>query len=589
MTAASTQNTAKATPRDKLGQLFAGLYPGAAQCPPADAGRLAGVLAAQDPAAEDIAAGAARRLEQPLDARQTGILNLAQAVLAEFYAQPVFDPALGRSLLSASGALLAEALPADGWLLRRDHPAGRLLLHLADVARGWWPELPEAAEQQQLMQGWLNELADNDAADVANRVARWLEQQRARREKIVARVQQSESGAMRLRHARQLVARTLNNQLRDRPLPDFMVAAMDAWVSAFQWVLLQEGEQGPLWVRLSRSFALLVWSLQPAAAEANTREKLNRVVAELKQDLREVLSVAVADDQVREQLLEDIQVAHFCQQQGRELNWLDAPPVEGGSALDEAGASVSGDLLDEVNAVSPGDWFLLTATGQRLELLLKQDELQQLLFINQRGTREMVLSFEEFAWQFSTAKMSSLVAPTPLHDWVVSRLDGLAEKYRQAQRSRAQRAREQQLSEAKQREEREASWRKARAEAERLEAQREAAPAEPPAEPSRQEAAAAIHGATDEQRRKRARLLVSGLTMGAWLDFHEGDNAVRRKLAVVLPSSGKYIFVDGVGGEKYQLARQELIQGIAEGNVTVVRKDARFDDALSRIMDSNTA
>lgn len=596
--------TQKSRATDKLGTLFAGLYPAAAESAAADPGRLEKVLTGIDPATQDACQVAAKRLEQPLDARQTGVLRLAQAVLAEFFAQPVFHPELGRALLSSCGPLLAGALSSDGWLLRREHAAGRLLLTLADFARGWSPALPEADEQCRVMQGWLQQVGEQGVDEAAGQAQTWYQDWLSRRDKITARVCQSESGAMRLRHARQLVARTLNNQLRDRELPDFMVASMDTWVSVFQWVLLNQGEQSPVWLRLTRSFALLVWSLQPAAAEEKARDKLNRVAAELKDALREVLGMAIANEAEREQLLEDIQVAHFCQQQGRALDWQEAPLVDGGSALDNAGASISRDLLAEVSAVNEGDWFVVMESGQRLQLLLKQDEHQQLLFVSQRGTREQTLSFEEFAWQFSTAAMSTLVQPTPMHDWVASRLEALAEKYRQAQRSRAQRAREEQAREARLREEREASWRKARAEAEQLEASQGLVAEQPEDSEStsadtlsvgqqRREDAAAKHGATPEHRRKRARLLVSSLTMGAWLDFHDAEQddapAMRRKLAVVLPSSGKYIFVDDFGGEKYQLARQELIAGIAEGNITVVRKDARFDDALSRIMESGAA
>ncbi|MEE4252140.1 MAG: DUF1631 family protein, partial [Alcanivoracaceae bacterium] len=254
----------------------------------------------------------------------------------------------------------------------------------------------------------------------------------------------------------------------------------------------------------------------------------------------------------------------------------------------------SQDLLAEVAAVAVGEWFVEPASGRRLQLLLKLDDYQQLLFVNQLGMKQVSASFEEFAWQFSSAQISSVVAAVPLIEWSAERLGALAEQYRERQQVREaehQARIEEQMRIA---EERDQARRKALKEARQLAAAQQRREAEEAAlrqseaavEQARRDSAAAEHGASEAQRRQRARLLVSGLTMGAWLLFHDDDGQqTRRKLAVVLPSSGKYIFVDRLGTDKYEITREALIGGVAAGAIEVVSKDSRFDDALNRVVD----
>ena len=225
---------------------------------------------------------------------------------------------------------------------------------------------------------------------------------------------------------------------------------------------------------------------------------------------------------------------------------------------------------------------------------LKLDDYQQLLFVNQLGIKQVGASFEEFAWQFSSAQISAVVAAVPLIEWSAERLNGLAEQYRERQQAREAEHQARLAEQLRITEERDQARRKALKEARLLAAAQQQREAEKVAlrqteadlEQARRDAVAAEHGASEEQRRQRARLLVSGLTMGAWLSFHDDNGQqTRRKLAVVLPSSGKYIFVDRIGTEKYEMTRDVLISEIAAGAIEVVRKDSRFDDALNRVVD----
>ncbi len=580
---------------DRLARLFTGLY----GSQPASVALIAdhlvvSVLRDTDPLAEDPVAVVQRAFPgQSPGVRQLGVIRLARELLSDYFAQPVYHPDMGQALMRASGSLIAEALPADGWLLRPQHPLHGLLTVVEKVATGWYPGLPQASETIKLLSGWLSQTVPAEQRLAA--AEQWLVEHQQRQQRITARVAESEFGVLRLNYIRQTSARSLNRLLAGRSVPDFMAEAIaQHWASAFQWTLLHHGEQSPLWQKLVRGFGLLLWSVQEEAADPSQRSKLTRVIDQIKSELMPLLDEVIADQSLREQLREQVDIAHLCQLHARPLEYRPVPPIAGGTALDDAGASVSQDLLSEVSAIHVGDWFSETASGRRLKLLLKLDEYQQLLFVNQLGMKQASASFEEFAWQFSSAQISALVAPVSLREWAAERLTALADQYRQRQRSREQEHRARQEAAMQEAEAREKARSKALAEARQLTETRQRQEAEGKAlqqaevelEQARRESVAAGHGASEAQRRQRARLLVSGLSMGVWLTFHDdqGEQA-RRKLAVVLPSSGKYIFVDRLGTDKYEVLRDDLIAGIAAGAIDVVRKDSRFDDALTRVVD----
>lgn len=580
---------------DRLARLFAGLYGSQPTSTALIADeQVASALIAADPLAEDPVTVVQRAFPgQSPSVRQLGVIRLGRELLSDYFAQPVYHPDLGQALMRASSSLIAEALPVDGWLLRPQHPVHALLALVEKVAAGWYPALPQANETVNLMTGWLSQPAPADERLAG--AEQWFQEYQQRQDRITARVAQSEFGVLRLNYIRQTSARSLNRLLAGRSVPDFMAEAIaQHWAGAFQWTLLHQGEQSPLWQKLVRGFGLLVWSVQPEAADSSQRSKLTRVIDQIKSELMPLLEEVIADESLRQQLREQVDIAHLCQLHARPVEYQVVPAIAGGTALDDAGAGVSQDLLSEVAAIHVGDWFSETTTGRRLRLQLKLDEYQQLLFVNQLGMKQASASFEEFAWQFSSAQISALVLPVPLRDWAAERLASLADQYRQRQRSREQEHRARQEAAVQEAEAREKARSKALAEARQLAETRQRQEAEGKAlqraevelEQARRESVAANHGTSEAQRRQRARLLVSGLSMGVWLTFHDDKGEqTRRKLAVVLPSSGKYIFVDRLGTDKYEVLRDDLIAGIAAGAIDVVRKDSRFDDALTRVVD----
>ena len=604
MTSAALATTMTSASQSAGTKLFTGLYgqPQAGQSEIVDE-RVARALCGANPLQDPVIFARAALASAPLSPRQVGMIKATGAIVADFFHQPLFHPELAGRLLPHTGALIGQALLPGSWLTRKGHPLVQCLGELAQFAQAWYPAHPQADDIVTMLQGTLDQL-HGDGIDEALAVFRqWRSIFFERAEKVAARVVQSESGTLRTRYARGLAARTINRQIAGRPLPAVVARALESvWLPAFQWVLLDQGDRSPLWSSLVKVFSLLVWSLQENAVEQKT--KLHRVIDQLKQELPPLLETLIKDDSQRAQVLEEIEIIHLCLLHERAVDYEAAPVLEGSTALDQLDAEVSADLLQEVTAIRHDQWFVQSASGMRMHLQQRVDEYQQLLFLNQQGMKALACSFEEFALFYSSGEIQPVAELQPLSEWAQSHLQRLADQYRVRQKARQEE--QQKLAalaaeqEAEQKAEKVAELRqraeakeKARQAAERLQQEKlatlgatpQSSATEQEVEQQRRESAAAELGSTPEQRRQRARLLVSSISVGTWMNFFGDDGSeTRRKLAVMLPSSNKYIFVDRVGADKLQLTRDELISAVAEGAASPLQRDARFDDALSRIV-----
>ena len=479
---------------------------------------------------------------------QQGRFRVAQRVVRDYFAQPAFHPELTGALNEHREGLLAAALDAPGWLEQRGHPANDLLQALGELAPGWCPDHPRADELRQQMVGWLQALADGAAArELADEAWSWLERFHQRVDKLGERLRQAEEGAMRLEHARRQAAAVIQRQLAGRPLPDFLARDLvDHWWPALEWILLNRGEDSPLWDQAVRVLTLLFWSLQPEQAEEENQRKLKRVSKDLHGQLRALLDEVVADETARSRMLDDIQVAHTALLSGRELHFVEVTEPASGSVVEDAGTTISEDLLREMQGLSTRDWFEIRATGERMRLLIRRDDYQQLLFVNQAGLKTQTTSFEDFAWRLTNREVVQVPRAAAPRELVVEHLEELARQYRQQQQAKENRpAATDSVAEPEPTAAEDAGEAASAQEPGGEQAAPEpAAPAESEAPETRAHAVEEPGPETDasdgQGERKRARLLVSGLPLGTWMEFREDDGSwTRLKLILVMSSSDK--------------------------------------------------
>lgn len=528
-----------------------------------------------------------------LSSQQQGRLCVARRVIRDYLGQPAFHPELAAALNEHRSGLLAAALVSPSWVEQRRHPVHDLLQALGELAPGWCPEHPQARDLNETMAGWLRSLRETpQAAELAEEAWSWLERFHQRVDKLGERLRQAEEGSLRLEYARRQAAAIIQRQLAGRRLPDFVARDLvDHWWPALEWILLNRGEASALWDQAVRLLTLLFWSLQPEQGEEANHRKLQRVARDLHQQLHTLLDETVADEATRAHMLDHVQLAHTALLSGRPLNFVEVTEPASGSLVKDAGTAISEDLLRELHGLSTRDWFEVRATGERMRLLIRQDEYQQLLFVNQAGLKTQSASFEDFAWRLTNREVVQLPRPVASPELVVEHLEDLARQYRQQQQDTKSRARavEEQTAAAPEASATEKADAHARAEpvsaAAAAEPAASAEPETPEPETDAGEPVPAAERADGQSERKRARLLVSGLPLGTWMDFREDDNSwTRLKLILVMSSSDKYVFVSRNGLDRREVQRRDLIDGIATGTISVFNSDSRYDDTLSRVV-----
>ncbi len=518
--------------------------------------------------------------------KQQGRFRVARRVVRDYLAQPAFHPDLAAALNEHREGLLAAALATPSWVEQRGHPVNDVLQALGELAPGWCPEHPQADDLRARMAGWLQALADDTPVkELAGEIWTWLERFHQRVDKLGERLRQAEEGAMRLEYARRQAAAVIQRQLAGRPLPDFLARDLvNHWWPAFEWILLNRGEDSALWDQAVRVLTLLFWSLQPEQGEEQNQRKLKRVSRDLHGQLRALLDETVADAAARSRMLDDIQVAHTALLSGRELNFVEVTEPVSGSVVEDAGAAISEDLLREMHGLSTRDWFEVRATGERMRLLIRQDDYQQLLFVNQAGLKTQTTSFEDFAWRLTNREVVQVPRPVAPRELVVEHLEDLARQYRQQQQEKKARAAAEEQTQASAAPE-PASTEQADGESTTPAAQSAPEPESGEMEEHAADAAPEAETADGQSERKRARLLVSGLPLGTWMEFREDDDSwTRLKLILVMSSSDKYVFVSRSGLDRREILRRDLIDGIARGTISVLSSDSRYDDTLSRVV-----
>lgn len=527
--------------------------------------------------------------EETLTPYQYGMSETVEHVLSALLANPAFHPQLGAQVATLRGVFVAAALPADGWLTNPRHGARPVLATLYEIACGWQPELGGLAGTMcQEITGWLTALTRSPQPWQAtlNAMATWQAGERARTERLEKRLIEAESGALRARRARQVAARTLNQALADRLTGvEIAEALRQDWLPAMQWALLADGEQGQLWQRVKRVTGSLRWTLSPEMGDGD-QNRLIRLTAQVTEELATLAPLVLHDEAIRERLLATLDLEHMRILRNQPREAAPFSPVETHEVLADASASLSQTLLADIQGLQTGQWVILhePAGPRRARLLLRQDDSRQLLFVNALGAKVLQASWESFALRLVRGEATVLPMAPPLDTAINEVIAALRRRLDQSRQSRLETlrvAREQATTEARTRE---AARQKALAEAQALDAarqdaQRRAADLEVTAQQAAKDG--------EQQRQQRARLQASSLTTGDWVAFRGTDGQVlHRKLAVLLPSTGKYIFVAVDGTDKRELLRDELVRGFADGSILALGKDQRLQDTLSRVVDN---
>lgn len=551
--------------------------------------------------------------------------ELATRVYRQLIARPQLDLQLLPLFAAVETALVAQIAQDDRFYSDIDHPLRRTLESILPATSHWYARDAKPSQQfydrissllNTLMAHWQNKTAPESAL---SEFSQWLASEDKRAALLESRLCETELGNQKLTLAQTRVVTLLNNHLAQRPLPlDLHSAITLSLKSELQYWAFNTPAAAlnelPLWVHWQRILPSLGQLFSHGNIQVDDQQLYSQIPAlltELERSLAHTTSNTQAYQQLVDQLSQCLMMA--IQKQPQEIALFPALPLPDGQTT--ANTKVPLALLQATETVKIGDWIVMRGDGQeaiRCKLVLKDANLDQLLFVDHTGRKVMSKTNKDFALCLSTGLAQPLQL-TPLGIIIEQQLTALitqanqcvkVQLLKQKQKAealvRAFMAEQEALKEAAERERqaeqarlqaeldaRQAAAHKAMAEARLLANEQQRRAAEQAAEQARltreREAAQAAEAL---QREQTAATTANELQVGAWLEINNASTApgLRAKLSVIIGATGKYIFADQVGRKVAEYSREQLVQQLISGELKVLRNGDNFEEQLAKVI-----
>ena len=316
---------------------------------------------------------------------------------------PLEQPLAGqlRQLLPLAGAL---AISEPVFLRPGEHPFHTLLDTIQEYAIGWQPSLGRAGHTLQkqvesavkLARAWF----DNpgiDLAAVCAEVSATAERDRSRARRMAQRVMEAEQGKLRATRARRDAAVMINTYLARFPAPESLQGFLQGpWYDSAQLVLLKFGTDSEQWRQMTETTETLLDSMQAEGPQGeNRRQYLFEVVTRLPKELKHWLLSLQHDAEAINECVQPIEHAHLRILRQLDLGQKTLEPLP----VEDLAEPTEEEVPPEIAALSVGQWFRVRYGEDpvaRVQLALKLEDAQQLLFSNQAGVKSLQLDYLVF-------------------------------------------------------------------------------------------------------------------------------------------------------------------------------------------------
>lgn len=507
--------------------------------------------------------------------------------------EPYVDSQL-RRLMPQLAAIILEnpgtPLQPNGGLLT-------ILDMLNEGLVGWVPELGAGGDKLQkkldevvelLMTRDIAESTGHDAIQAD--LAKYLLKESKRIAKLEQRMAASETGIVRSTQARILSANMINKAMAAKQLTESCADFLQGpWYESIQLLVNEKGLDSDEWQRARTLTETLVSVYQPADPNSENasqeQQRLFRIVEHLPDEVRQLLIALEHDTALTETALDLIEADQANIVSGMALDYADFDPIASEQpAINEA--SISSLLLRRVNRLEPGQWFLYDAEGQstRIKLVLKLNDVRQLLFTNRNGMKVLQTSYDEFAYYLSSHKAKVLNEKAVFSSTFSTYYQGLMDEFEKHQRLLAERKAEvERLDQARQKartkalEEAEAlTAAHIKAEKERISAERLARLADGKSQAEKSENSDQVIELTSAVR---------NLATGAYVAIPGADGQQEEcKLAVRIASPDKMIFVNHSGTKIGEYNTEQLVALLVIDQASISNEGVKYEDTLAQVV-----
>tara|TARA_R110002072_G_scaffold84070_1_gene190630 strand:- start:16670 stop:18997 length:2328 start_codon:yes stop_codon:yes gene_type:complete len=317
--------------------------------------------------------------------------------------------------LKPLAAALAVTDPA--FLQPGAHPLHQLLDSIQARAIGWQARLDRVGTilEQQITKAvddsrkWFDDQS-TDLAAVCTDFAATAERDQARAQRMIQRVVEAEAGKAKTTAAKQRAAQMINAALERHPAPEDIGGFLKGpWYTSAQLLLLKFGADSEQWQKMSDTTRTLLDSFQHSDdTDEARRQHIFQVVTQLPKEMRRWLLSLHHDTEAVNESMGLVEFAHLRILRRQPLELLHIPPIV-----------VESDYIDPGETPPPptmknwheGQWFNVEAGKEgtlRVQLVLKVEPSQQLLFTNMAGIKVLQLSFTEFQRLITQGKVQTL-------------------------------------------------------------------------------------------------------------------------------------------------------------------------------------
>lgn len=610
--------------------------------------RLTGLQNVDVPVWEALEQAVRRPGELSLSQQDANLLYFCDQVFEQCQQQADLEPDLLTAFLHLRPLLAGVLLREPAVVRSLHHPLIELLDLLWDAARYWSPELGRPGEKYRArLDEMLARLRTADPAtapfaDWAAELSAQLDKDFQRAATLTSRICQTERGALAGKQAEIFVRQTVAALLAKALMPEAVEELFKGPLrNSLQVVYLRDGVDSDAWRQLLRTADLLLSSMQTVEAQEDKQQQY-QVIGAMPGLLGKQL-ISITDPAEMEDWLARIEQLHMQILLGNTVELRPARPLSQLAADSGVQANVSAALLEQVARIPEGQWLVYRREGAdnlRCRLALNLQETGQLIFVNVLGAKCLEKSLEDFAYLLAArhvmlldadSNFSQILRDTVAHFLQLFQRQSMlraeaAERQRQEQdrrrlaREKAQReaekiAQERLLAQARAEEEarQQLEEQARRAEEKARKAAEEARMAAEEAQKAIEEAArfarakaaqdAIVNAerqreleAAEKERQllaeKQARLQeweavqqgVRSLGVGAWVDIEINGERQRCKLAAVINSTDKLIFVGRDGRKLTEPRRDELIKLILDNKARIIEKGDQFESSLAKVI-----
>ncbi|MBO6555230.1 MAG: DUF1631 family protein [Pseudomonadales bacterium] len=503
-------------------------------------------------------------LEEEIAVRLRQVTPLVSADLLEDPCAPL-NP--GKENIFTIVDLLMDA--TIGWSADQGRAGEKLLMQVDEVFTGLTGDTPDYV----VLQNSLND---------------FLGKEKSRIQKLEERLAASESGKLRSQRGRTIAVESMNNALEGKLLTQNMVNFLKGpWHESLQLIAITKGVESDEWIRATKLTETIIWTLQPISEadleKANAaKQRLYRIMEHLPGEIEDLLLAVEQGSDAAQATLETIEEDHVNIISGQELEYVDFDLFEVEGTRIAKGPAVSRILLKKVNNLEPGQWFTYEDNDKiaRIKLVLKLEDVKQLLFTNRNGMKALEKNYDEMAYLLSSGVIKPLNHASVFSSTFSTIYEGLIEEHQKKLKAAKQADQEEA--------EREAARQKAIEEAKALARSREEEDQRRKEEEKEKRIKKAREEAAKSENRERVAEIteaVANLNIGARLKLPAADGELEEcKLAVRVAAADKMIFVNRTGIKVGDYTSEQLTTLLVAGEGEIDDAGVEFEDTLAQVV-----